>query len=364
MRRDRQFPGASKYRNRHGKWRWRARAKGKPSVELHGEYGSPEFIAGWQAWADGKAAIGAKRTVAGTINALIVGYYEGSDFKLLADNTRRTYRAHLERFRAQNGDKTLAALSRENIASKLDKMAHLPASANILLKVLRALCRFALDRNMMARNPTIGVKRLRDKTDGIHTWTDAQIAQFQARHPIGTKADLALKLFLYTAQRKSDVVRLGRQHERDGSLILRQQKTGARLVLPIVDELRTSIDAAPTGELTYLATEFNRPFSVAGFGNWFKDRCREAGLNGCSAHGLRKAAARRLAEAGKSAHEIMSITGHRSLSEVERYTRAANQEQLARRAADGLRGANRERKTGEPMDRFANSDANPLKGKV
>jgi integrase len=86
-----------------------------------------------------------------------------------------------------------------------------------------------------------------------------------------------------------------------------------------------------------LETEFGRPFSLAGFGNWFRDRCNEAGLRNISAHGLRKAAARRMAEAGKSTHEIMSITGHRSLGEVERYTRAASQERLAKTAATGLK---------------------------
>lgn len=363
MRRD--YPGASKFKDRHGKWRWRARAKGKPTVMLHGEYGSAEFVAAWQSWANGKRIeIGASKTRPGSIGALIAGYYESSDFKLLAENTRRLHRSHLERLRGASGGKDLKALTRENVVASLDKMASTPASANNFLKVMRALCRYAVDRNMIVRNPAAGVKRLRDKTDGIHTWTDEQIAQFELRHPTGTKANLALNLFLFTAQRKSDVIRLGKQHERDGALHLRQQKTGAKLILPIVDELRAAIDAAPKGALTYLETEFKRPFSVAGFGNWFSDRCREAGLKGCSAHGLRKAAARRMAEAGKSAHEIMSITGHRTLGEVERYTRAADQEQLAIRAADGLRGANRERNAGKPLSRFANSDDNILKGKA
>jgi len=356
----RDYRGVSKFFDRHKRLRWRARAKGKPTVMLHGEYGSAQFVAEWNAWVNGKAEVGASKTRPGSISALVVGYYESKDFTSLAQNTRRLQRSHLERLRATSGDKDLKALTRENVLASLDKMANNPASANNFLKVMRALCRYAIDRKMIAHNPTAGVKRLKDKTDGIHTWTDEQIAQFEARHAIGTKARLALALLLYTAQRKSDVITMGRQHERAGAITVRQKKTGTRLVLPIVEQLREAIDAAPKGGMTYLETEFGLPFTSAGFGNWFADRCNEAGLVGCSAHGLRKAAARRLAEAGKSAHEIMAVTGHKSLSEVERYTRAANQEALARRAVDGLK---REPNVGNPDNRVANFDANALKKK-
>src|SRR5271155_2772500 len=88
------------------------------------------------------------------------------------------------------------------------------------------------------------------------------------------------------------------------------------------------LDATPRQHLTFLTTEYGRPFTEAGFGNWFRDRCNEAGLKNCSAHGLRKASAKHLAECGATTLEIMSITGHRSLAEVERYTREAGQKTL------------------------------------
>ena len=94
-------------------------------------------------------------------------------------------------------------------------------------------------------------------------------------------------------------------------------------------ELAAIIDATPTKHLTFLTTAHGRSFTPAGFGNAFREWCNEAGLPHCSAHGLRKAAAARLAERGATAHEIMAVTGHRSLEEVERYTRAARQGRLA-----------------------------------
>jgi site-specific recombinase XerD len=80
--------------------------------------------------------------------------------------------------------------------------------------------------------------------------------------------------------------------------------------------------------MTFLVTEFGRPFTPAGFGNWFRDQCDKANLHHCSAHGLRKATAAALAEAGATAHEIAAVTGHMSLEEIERYTRAARKKKL------------------------------------
>ena len=125
---------------------------------------------------------------------------------------------------------------------------------------------------------------------------------------------------------------MGRQHLRNGAISVRQQKTGASLEIPIHQELQKVLDATPGEHLTFLVTEFGKPFTSAGFGNWFRERCDEAGLKSCSAHGLRKAACRRLAEAVCTAHQIAAISGHASLREVERYTKAADQARLAKDA--------------------------------
>ena len=105
--------------------------------------------------------------------------------------------------------------------------------------------------------------------------------------------------------------------------------------------------------MTFLVTEFGKPFTSAGFGNWFRDRCNEAGLPQCSTHGLRKLAATRLANAGCSTDQIKAITGHKSLSEVARYTKAADQARLARQAIHMVR-VDREQKLSSkqnPLDK-------------
>ena len=208
-----------------------------------------------------------------------------------------------------------------------------PAAARNWVKTLRGLLAFAVAEGFRTDDPTQDIKLPAFHSGGIHAWTEDEIAQFEAHHPIGTRARLAFALLLDTAQRRGDVIRMGRQHVQNGEIHIRQNKTGVTLAIPIYPSLQAVLDATRSDHLTFLVTDLGKPFTAAGFGNWFRDRCNEAGLpRRCSAHGLRKAAARRLAEEGATTHQIASITGHRSLSEVQRYTSAANQVKLAREA--------------------------------
>jgi integrase len=212
-----------------------------------------------------------------------------------------------------------------------------PSAARNFLSMLRVLVRFAIETGIRPDDPTLGVRRVKIRTVGFRTWTEDDIAAFEATHPIGSRARLALALLLYTGQRRSDVVRMGRQHLRGGDLHVRQQKTGKELTIPVLPELRAVLDATPADNLTFLTTASAKPFTAAGFTNWFRGMCKEAKLpKGASAHGLRKATCRRLAEAGRSAIEIAAISGHGSLQEIERYTRAADQARVARSAIGSL----------------------------
>jgi integrase len=133
--------------------------------------------------------------------------------------------------------------------------------------------------------------------------------------------------------RCADVVRLGRGHVRNGAVHLTHQKTGAALAIPVTPTLAEAINAGASADhVVFLLNERGRAFTARGFSKWFVSQCERAGLKGVSAHGLRKAACRRLAEAGCSANEIAAISGHASLREVERYTRAADQARMARNA--------------------------------
>ena len=144
-------------------------------------------------------------------------------------------------------------------------------------------------------------------------------------------------MLLYTGQRRSDIVKIGRQDIHDGVLTIDQRKTAgseeSHLEIPVHPKLREIIEATPTvGVKTLLVTHVGKPYTAPGFGNWFRKLCDKAECLDVSAHGLRKATARRLAEIGCSANQIASITGHATLSEVQRYTKAADRKRMAREA--------------------------------
>ena len=289
---------------------------------------SPEFMAAYEkALAGAPAVVGAGRHDPGTVEAVVTAYMNSSSFADFAAATQRMRRALLKRFCIEHGDKRLAMMEPRHVAKLLDPLD--PHPQRNMLKALRGLMTFAIGRRVIDADPTVGykLKRARD-TGGFKTWTEADIAQFEERHPVGSKARLALALLLYTGLRRGDVVRLGRQHVRNGILSLKQSKTGTQVDLPVLPELQGALDLTPVG-MTFLVTRRDIPFTPDGFGMWFRDRCTEAGLRGLSAHGLRKAAATRLAEHGATAHELMAVFGWATLREAERYTRAANRKALA-----------------------------------
>jgi integrase len=300
---------------------------------LSGVLGSAEFLAAYQeALGQPQSPIGASRTKHGTVNAALIGYYDSARFfGSLAPSTQTTRRQTLERFRAEHGDRLIAELPPKFISWSVDKMS--PHVAKGWIKALRHLMAYAIVSDMARTDPTAGIKIKLPKSDGIHAWSEDEIATFEAAHPIGTKPRLALALLIYTAQRRGDVIRMGRQHIRDGVLQVRQNKTGTTLAIPVHADLQAIVDATPSEHLTFLVNRNGTPFTASIFSWTFGQWAKAAGLpDECTPHGLRKAACRRLAEAGCTAHEIMSISGHKSLAEVERYTRAADQAHMARNA--------------------------------
>jgi integrase len=342
--------------DRHGTRRVRFR-KGGFSTYLFGTPWSEDFMRQYAAALDGVTVqasnIGAERTIVGTVNALVAAYLDpnsSSPFKTLGKETRRTRRCALESFRRAHGNKPLyrtegtrrvMLLTREHVQRIINEKASTPFAQHNLLKTLRAMFEWAVGEGRIPDNPTLGVKRVKVKTAGWKSWSEDEIACFEGTHAIGTKARLAFGLILYTGQRKSDVIRMGAHHIHNGVLTIDQGKTEggeeAHLEIPVHPKLREIIDSTPTlGVKTFLVTNFGKPFTPAGFGNWFRDRCDEAGCHDISAHGGRKATARRLAEIGCSAQMIAAITGHASLREVQRYAAAADRKRLAREAMKKL----------------------------
>jgi integrase len=324
--------------DRHGKPRFYFRRPGYKRTPLPGLPWSPEFMAAYElAQGNAPLEVGARRSNPGSVAAAVTGYFGSLAFATLAETSRITRRRILERFREKHGDKGIATLARIYVERMVNAKVTTPGSALNFLVAVRGLMRHAISVGLRGDDPTIGVRGPKFRSAGFYSWTEDDIAAFEAKHPVGTRARLAFALLIFTAQRRADVIKLGRQHLRDGLLQIRQSKTGKPLAIPLHPELRAALDAAPSEHLTFLVTHGGKPFHADAFSHWFKRMCQEAGLPArASVHGLRKAACRRLAEAGCSAHEIMSISGHASLREVQRYTEAAEQARLARQGIEAV----------------------------
>lgn len=319
----------TEYTDCRGKVRRYFRRKGQKLTPLPGTPGSREFREAYEAALDAAPKIGADKAKPGTVAALVAAYYGSAEFKGLKPITRSTYRNYIEPFRRDHGDKRVAKIERKHVKA-IVATAGSTGAANNVLGMLRRLMAHAVDMEMRDDNPTLGIKKLRTKEGGFIAWTDEDVRRFAERHEVGSRARLAMSLLLYTAQRRADVVRMGWQHVAQGRIAVRQSKTDERLRIPVHAELQAVLGATPRENMTFLMTDYGQPFTPAGFGNWFGEMCREAGLGpGYNAHGLRKAAGRRLAEAGCTVKQIQAVTGHRTLSEVARYTADADQVKLA-----------------------------------
>lgn len=324
--------------DRHGKPRFYFRRPGYKRTPLPGLPWAPEFMTAYEvAMAGDRQEIGLCRTKPGTVAAAVTGYFGSLAFATLAETSRITRRRILERFREEHGDKGIATLARVHVERMVNAKVATPGSALNFLVALRGLMRHAINVGLRGNDPTVGVHGPKFRSAGFYSWTEDDIAAFEAKHPVGTRARLAFALLLHTAQRRADVIKLGRQHLRDGLLQIRQSKTGKPLAIPLHPELRAVLDATPSEHLTFLVTRTGKPFHADAFTHWFKRKCQAAGLpTRASPHGLRKAACRRLAEAGCSASVIQAISGHATLREVSRYTEAAEQARLAKRGIEAV----------------------------
>jgi integrase len=327
----------NEYRDRHGKIRRYFRRRGQRSIPLPGLPGSIEFMQAYQA----ALAIvsppppSPKHVIAGSLAAVAAGYFRSADFANLSPSSQRSYRVALKPILAAHGHRLVRELPKEAARHIIEDIgAARPGMANLTRSVLSKVIAYAIDTGVRADNPFAGLKPYRLGT--YHTWTDAEIAQFERRWPLGTRERLAFALLLYTGQRGGDVVKMLRSDIVDGRIRVAQDKarkgTTNELMIPIHPALARALQAGPVVGMTHIITDA-RGKPLRGLTELIEAAVERAGLPArCVAHGLRKAALRRLAEHGSTTKEIAAVSGHRSLAEIERYTARADQAGLAQSA--------------------------------
>ena len=161
-------------------------------IPLPGKIGSPEFMTAYNAAlaALNVREIGKTRSAPGTVSTAIASYYTDNRFTSLAPGTQKKRREILESFRTEHGDKRLARLRKQHVAAILG--AKKPFAARNWLTALRGLMQFAVATGLVSRDPTAAFEPAKAKAGRIHTWTETEIEQYEARHPIGSRARLAM----------------------------------------------------------------------------------------------------------------------------------------------------------------------------
>lgn len=347
-----EFKYLMKDEDRYGRVRWYVRVNGR-KIRIREDPGTEAFVAAYRAaiaeLTSASAAPQAQSIRQGSLEWLGREYFASGLFRQLDARSQRLRQNILQSCfdeplkpgaSARMGDCPLSAFGSRHIEALRDRKLDKKGAANNRLKYLSAMFSWAIKTRRLgatAENPVSSVEALTYASDGFHAWTDEERAQFEKHWSLGTKPRLAYALLYYTGARRGDVVTLGRQHVRNGVLAFVPAKTRKRRSDPVFAEitgpLRAAIEAGPAGGMTYLLTEYGKPFTAAGFGNWFRDRCNEAGLPHCSAHGLRGAGATTAAEGGASERQLMALYGWSTLGQASTYVRRANSRRMAATAA-------------------------------
>lgn len=351
----------SRFKDRHGKERLRFRRTGYAGGYFTAPLGTEEFREEYRKFNIPMAAktvmnqAPGSRVIPGSVGDLKRQYYALPSRLGPTATTQEKIRSVLDRgffdgrenrpvkdIRFDHIEAIIAKRRVKSINAQTGRREGGIEAARKLRKELVRLFAFAAKLGMIESSPMEHVERVKaapgERSQGFHSWTEAEITTYRERHPIGTMARLALEIILWTDQRGVDTMHLGRQHIRDGRFEITQSKTGAVLKLPIAPQLLQAIVAMPPdlSNMCFIVNAHGRPFSRKGFGNKFRQWCDEAKLPHCTAHGLRKATLRRMAELEMPNKTMKSVSGHVRDDEIELYTRAANQERLARQAIEQL----------------------------
>ena len=307
------------------------RRGGKKLGALTGEVGSDEFMTAYRGYLESKPAPPKKRNHPDSLASLIEDFKTSRLFTKLKPNTRAAYISALDAVGTTDGHRSATTMSAEHAEKMIAKIGAVrPGMGNLTRAVMRRVFKHAVKTKKRPDNPFLGIEPF--DVGEHHTWTEAEIATYEAKWRLGTRERLAFDLLLYTGQRVGDVANMKRADMVDGLIHVIQQKTGAELWVPVHPNLARSLAAFPAG-LTLIGDVAGRPIRRAGLSHLIRQSVRKAGLpSRCVPHGLRKAAMRRLAEGGGTAKQIASISGHKTLKEIERYTKAADQLTLARDA--------------------------------
>jgi integrase len=297
-----------------------------------------------------------KKAAVGTLQWLWERYRETTAWTDLSLATRRQRENIMRPVLQQSGQARAVAIRRQHILAGRDRRKETPAQARHFIDVMRGLFKWAMDAGHVKEDPTRDVKYpVVKKGEGFPPWDETDVAQYEARWPIGTKERVWLGVLLYTGLRRGDAVRIGRQHVRDGVATIRTEKTGITVTIPVLPVLDEILTAGPCADLAFVCGESGGPLTKESFGNMFRDACNAAGVKK-SAHGVRKIGATRAANNGATVAELEAIFGWEGGRMASLYTRAADRVRLAKSAMVKLGRTADEQSIPAPSEKVRDSE--------
>lgn len=319
----------SAFTDRHGIVRLRFRRTGSPSHYFQSAFGTGSFEAEYQACLLNEPSAPADAWPVGSVGYLVHRYYQSQRWARLKPASKKKYGRILDKFCDEYGLRSAARLKAYHVDAIIAKMLDTPAAAADLRKALSIVFRWAKKFELLKQNVIADTDPVRQKKGGWYTWTDEDIARFRSKWPLRTNQRAALELTLWTAGRRSDVHTLGPSDIRGGWLYFTQEKTDKGAAIFIVPELELALSHVAQDAPAFILNRSGQPYTAESFSNWFRKARKAAGLDVGPLHGVRKAAARRLAEARATDAEGAAILGHDSAVFAE-YRAAANSKDLAR----------------------------------
>jgi integrase len=215
-------------------------------------------MAAYQAALGEPAPMSASWQGPGTVGALVCDYLKSPAYSNLKPASQRAYRAVLDRFATLHGHRRVSDMPRAKVAAYIHTIgAERPAMANLAKAVLRKLLAHGVRIGYRNDNPITEIDRYKHGTR--HTWSEAELAAYERRWPLGTRERLAYALLLYTGQRGGDVVKMRRADISGGAIAVVQQKTGTALSIPIHPDLAAAMKSGPANGLTLLGDKHGRP---------------------------------------------------------------------------------------------------------
>lgn len=318
------LPYVHSFRDRHGRMRYYVRRKGYKKVSLPGLPGSKSFMEAYQAALGPEPQARVSRGGPRSLSALIASFYGSAGFKNLSESSKKTYRHVLKHIEAKDGHRGVADMPSEKAAKIIEEIGDdRPALANLTRAVMRKVMAHAIRMRWRTTNPFAGLDSY--KVGKHHSWTDAEIAAYEAKWHLGSRERVAFDLLFYTAQRVGDVAKMRRADIVQGRIHVVQEKTGAEVQILIHANLQKSLNAYGIRGKHLVGRKDGGQIGADNLSRIVAKAAKEAGLGDrCVCHGIRKARLRLLAEGGASAKVLQAIAGHKTLKETERYTEAAN----------------------------------------